>query len=244
MVTKAHILAEIKRTAEANGGRPLGRARFEAETGIKASDWSGKYWINWSEIIREAGYAPNQLTRSLDDAGILEKYAQYACDLGHLPVAGELRLRRRTDRTFPSHGVFSRFGTKAELVARVREYCRSNAVHSDVIHLCGEYLSQAQREPSSEPECPPEAIGYVYLNKVRFKGRWLYYIGRTDSLGRRENEHYRKFQNLKPIHAIPTPHPPAAEKYWHARFAAKRVHNSIFDLSKSDVAAFKKCKSM
>ena len=55
MVTKAHILDEIELTAEANGGQALGRLRFYAETGIKETDWSGKYWVRWSDALREAG---------------------------------------------------------------------------------------------------------------------------------------------------------------------------------------------
>src|SRR5690606_34472585 len=37
-VTKAHILNEIKRTADANGGVPLGWRRFSNETGINLDD--------------------------------------------------------------------------------------------------------------------------------------------------------------------------------------------------------------
>jgi hypothetical protein len=36
---KEEILAEMKRTAEENGGKPLGKGRFETATGIGASDW-------------------------------------------------------------------------------------------------------------------------------------------------------------------------------------------------------------
>ena len=43
MITKAHILAEIARTAKANKAVPLGARRFYTETGIKQTDWLGKY---------------------------------------------------------------------------------------------------------------------------------------------------------------------------------------------------------
>jgi hypothetical protein len=51
VIDKAHILDEIRRTAKANGGAPLGRARFEDETGIRAADWYGKHWRSWGEAV-------------------------------------------------------------------------------------------------------------------------------------------------------------------------------------------------
>jgi len=41
-MNKRHILDEIKRTAAANGGVPLGISRFSQETGLKDSDWRCK----------------------------------------------------------------------------------------------------------------------------------------------------------------------------------------------------------
>ncbi len=67
IVTKAHILDEIKRTADANGGQPLGRQRFYAEIGIKEADWSGRYWVRWSEALRDAGYSPNRFQSAYDE---------------------------------------------------------------------------------------------------------------------------------------------------------------------------------
>lgn len=53
-VTKLHILREIKRTTQANGGTPLRRLQFESETGIKRYDWFGVYWARWSDAVRES----------------------------------------------------------------------------------------------------------------------------------------------------------------------------------------------
>ena len=58
---KEYVLAEIRRTAEANGGVALGRLRFEGETGIHEHDWRGRYWARWSDAVSEAGLEPNLL---------------------------------------------------------------------------------------------------------------------------------------------------------------------------------------
>lgn len=51
-MNKQHILAEIARIASRNGGVALGRERFFQETGIKESDWLGKYWARWSDAVK------------------------------------------------------------------------------------------------------------------------------------------------------------------------------------------------
>ena len=43
-MSKAHILAEIRRTTAENGGVPLGSKKFEKETGIKSTEYVGKLW--------------------------------------------------------------------------------------------------------------------------------------------------------------------------------------------------------
>jgi hypothetical protein len=112
-MNKAHILQEIQRTAAINGGTPLGSRRFTAETGIREADWLGKFWARWSDALREAGFAPNQLQGAYDTTELLEKYARLAQELGRLPTANDLRLKDRVDPDYPNQKVFERLGTKA-----------------------------------------------------------------------------------------------------------------------------------
>jgi hypothetical protein len=69
---REEILAEMKRTAEENGGKPLGTARFEQVTEIRKADWL-PYWSRFGDIQRDAGFEANQLNAAYDDAFLLEK---------------------------------------------------------------------------------------------------------------------------------------------------------------------------
>jgi hypothetical protein len=121
MYTREHILAEIKRTAEENGGSPLGQARFYKETGIKQSDWLGKHWARWSNALQEAGYPPNQWQGAYATTFLMERLAELSREIGHFPAKAEIQLKTHRDGNFPSANVFQRLGTKAELAAKLYE---------------------------------------------------------------------------------------------------------------------------
>lgn len=71
-MTGAFILSEIKRFAADNEGEAPGRLRFAALTGIKQSDWLGRFWVRWNDAIAEAGLQPNQMQGAFDSADLLK----------------------------------------------------------------------------------------------------------------------------------------------------------------------------
>ncbi len=140
-MNKSFILDEIRRTAEANGGKPLGRQAFASETGIKEYVWN-QHWARWSLALAEAGFAANRLTGRLKITELLEKYATLAREIGRLPSGGDLRFKHHADLQFPSKNTFEcRFGGKAALVRKLIEYCRHNNNYPTVFGMCQAYLT-------------------------------------------------------------------------------------------------------
>lgn len=236
MMTKDDILTEIRRTATANGGLPLGQARFLAATGIKQTDWIGRYWIRWSDALQEAGFVPNQLQGARTDDDVLGHLAVFVGELGRFPVSNEIKLRARTDPGFPWHNTFAKFGRKADLVARLERYCRERGNHP-VADICAAAAKPILRERL--PKQGSTRVGYVYL--VQHGSRREYKIGRTNNSLRREGELRTELPEiLSPIHTIATDDPSGVERYWHMRFSDKRKNGEWFALNAEDVQAFKK----
>ena len=237
---KQHIIQEIRRTAAANDGVPLGQSRFFVETGIKVADWSGKYWARWGDALLEAGFSPNKLMQRTDDSLIVEKVVALTRELGRLPTKAEMQLKRRADRSFPSHGTVARLGTKQELIARALDFCRRIDGYKDVERiLAGSIVAQSTE--SAEIPSVESNEGYVYLIR---SGRF-YKIGRTNALGRRQRELAIQLpEKAVPVHSIRTDDPIGIEAYWHKRFEAKRRNGEWFELSAAEVHAFKRRKFM
>jgi hypothetical protein len=234
-MTKQHILTEIKRTAV--GKRALGRDRFFQETGIKSADWEGKYWIRWSDAVREAGFAPNEMSAAYDNAYLLDKLVVLIRELRHFPVKAEFQLKTRSDPSFPNQKTFSRFGSKTQIAACVADYSRARTGYDDVIAACDAIRPVNAKEQKLELSGNSETFGFVYL----FKSGRHFKLGRSNSVGRREYELKLQLPE-KPVkvHEIRTDDPLGIETYWHNRFAPKRRGGEWFDLTTADVRAFKR----
>ncbi len=237
---KNGILQEIKRTAAANGGQPLGTARFREETGIKDSDWFGRYWRAWGDALREAGFRPNAMQAAYDREGLARVLLDCIRELGRFPAKADLLLKRRSAPSFQSHNVFTRaFGTKRESALKLLTFSRDNGGYEDLAAILEPLASSAGKHvPASEAQVP-ETVGYVYL--VRHGSRREYKIGKTINPIRREGEIGIELpMKVEPEHLIKTDDPSGVERYWHTRFASKRMNGEWFSLSTQDVRAFKK----
>jgi len=239
---KQHILREIQRTAKANAGVPLGREKFLQETGIKESDWSGIHWARWGDALREAGFTANELQSAHDEDYLLERYVALIREVSRVPVAMELRLKRRSDPSFPSHNTFARFGTKQQLIAKAIEFCRSRGGLDDVEQICQAQVAAPTTDREEAYESVNDEFGFVYL--LHFGGD-EYKIGCSNNVERR----FREIKTQMPydgkiIHAIKTGDPEGIEAYWHQYFKDKRLKGEWFKLSASDIKYFKKRKLM
>lgn len=236
MTDKNDILAEIKRLAARAGGKPPGVGVFERETGVRRDDWFPHLWLRWGEALSEAGYTPNKLQSAYTSDFLAEKYIALVRELGHIPVKGELLRKAKADKSFPSNGVLYKDGKEA-LLKLVVNYCESHPGYDDVLTLCRNELTDSSSHTAERKD--KIQTGFVYLMK---SGRY-YKIGRTVSVGSRERQLAIKIP-VPPttIHKIETDDPVGVEAYWHRRFAEKRGEGEWFDLSREDVAAFKRWK--
>ena len=239
VLTKQHILAEIRRTAEANGGLPLGRTAFLKVTGIREIDWRGRYWSKWGEAISEAGYTPNELNPKTDKTLLFQRVIELTSQLGHFPTQAELQIAKRNDATFPSKDVIEKLGVKRQRMLLLLQFCEENGNPEPATSI----LRSSVPAPIDE-ETPVDGKvlqGFVYMLRV---GKH-YKIGRTNDLTRRTGELGIQLpERADFVHSIRTDDMIGIEAYWHQRFADRRLNGEWFSLTASDVRAFKSRKSM
>jgi Meiotically up-regulated gene 113 len=241
-LTKDQVLGEIRRTAAENGGVALGRSAFFAATGIRESDWIGRWWTTWGAAVREAGLEPQRLNPRLDDELVLHAAARIVQKYGRFPTAAEIRLECNADPALPSHNTFRRFGGLGGLRTRLGKFAAECGL-SDVVAA----LPDHGGETVAGGPCPnnvataPLSDGFVYLIK---SGRH-FKIGKANSVEVRHRQLKIQLpQAAEVIHRIKTDDPYGIEAYWHHRFADKRLNGEWFGLSADDIKAFKRRKFM
>jgi hypothetical protein len=202
------------------------------------SDWYPHIWLRWGDALEEAGFEANRLAEKIDADVVLDRYVAFIRELGRVPLNAELKVKAKGDPTFPSHGVFDKFGGKAALLAATRERAERIGA-ADVLAVLPN--ATAVTETSDLGSAKRIRTGFVYLMK---SGRH-FKIGRSNSVGRREWELGIKIP-IPPttIHYIETDDPIGVEAYWHRRFADKRGEGEWFNLVPDDIASFKRWKKI
>ena len=240
-MNKTDILAEIRRTTDANGGVPLGRERFEQQTGIKESMWSGKHWSRWGDALREAGFSPNMMNQPHPIESLVRPLAELALELGHFPTQPEMNLKRRNDPTFPSpDSIRRRLGQKSSLAERLLEFSKSHQEFKAVEVICLPHIKRGTDDRQDVMDSDLNA-GHIYL--LRHGNE--YKIGRSTDPTRRYKEiRVQMPLDAEEVHVIETDDTVGIEAYWHNRFADKRLNGEWFRLTAQDVSAFKRRKKM
>ncbi|MFA5293075.1 MAG: GIY-YIG nuclease family protein [Phycisphaerae bacterium] len=234
---KKHIIDEIIRTAKENNGKPLGSGKFARITGIKESDWYGKYWAKWGDALKEAGFKPNKLKSAYDEDFLIECVISLIREINKFPTSGELQLKSYNTEGFPAHKTFRRLGQKTKMVRKILAYCKDKSKYQDVIEICKEISDSSEKIEKSDTGKDNLKFGYVYL----MKSGGYYKIGKSNCVEKRNYEIGIKLpEELKIIHKIKTDDPTGIEAYWHNRFADKRKRGEWFDLSNSDIKIFKR----
>jgi hypothetical protein len=233
-ITKQDILDAIRQTAKENGGVPLGRERFERETGIKEYDFH-KYWPTLGEAQREAGFTANELNPAHSEEFLFESVIALMRELKRFPTNPDLTVKKNKDQTFPSPSSITRRGSKKDIATKISEYATQKG-YSDIVELCRAVIENGNEEKEVD-DSKIEALGEVYL----FKSGRYYKIGKTNDTVRRGSElRIQLPERMDLIHSIKTDDPSGIEAYWHRRFEAKRMNGEWFDLSATDIKAFKR----
>lgn len=242
---KDRILDEIRRTAQANGGTALGHRKFATETGITPAEWRGKYWVRWSDAVKESGLRSNSRDVAYSEEYLITRLLGLTRELGHVPLDAELRIKARNDPTFPSDRPFRRMGPKSGWTAKMLALAQGDAQYADLVPLLAQDVASSDEAASADldgaSESKQEVVGFVYMLRSgkHFK------IGKTNAVGRRERELAIQLpERADTVHVIKTDDPSGIEAYWHRRFADRRKNGEWFELRPEDVRAFKRRKFM
>ncbi|ASL16252.1 GIY-YIG nuclease family protein [Mycobacterium intracellulare] len=243
-VDKPTVIRAIQRLAEENGGVSVGRDRFVAETGLPEYLFQGRLWINWSEAVREAGYEPNPFgVARLDDDHLLWQLAELTRKLGKFPTKANIRMEGRTNSSFPSATTFGvRIGTKSQQITALRAFIERTPEFTDIAAMLPAIASEPILElaESNDEHATQPVPGHVYLVK---SGKF-HKIGRSNDHGRRTYEIGLQLPDkLEVVHTIETDDAVGIEHYWHERFRNRRRNGEWFQLTKADVAAFRRRRS-
>ncbi len=245
MFKKKDIIKKLQEWSAEHGGKTPGESRFFEDTEVGITDRS-KYWINWGELVKDAGLTPNKFdkTKYTEDQ-LCELFIETIRENGKWPTRGILHVKHHSKPSFPDSATFYyKLGLTENLAKKIIVFTKNKKNYKDVIDICNSVVERYGKEKNqSENLDKTSNHGWVYLLKTTFRGKDGYKIGNTNDLKRREKELNQPSNDQSILHAIETDDPFGVEKYWHTRFESKLYkNNEWFLLNRSDIRAFKRWK--
>ncbi|TXH18788.1 MAG: GIY-YIG nuclease family protein [Mycobacterium sp.] len=241
---KEAVIRAIQRLATENGGVPVGRERFVAETGFRTYLWEGRHWATWGDAVREAGYEPKGLNqRQHTDDELMTRLALLTRKIGRFPTIAQMRMERRQNPDFFAERVIDRrFGDRAAQLVALRAFIERTPEFADLTVLLPIVADDPVPDSTdtNDADAAQPVPGHVYLIR---SGKY-HKIGRSNDHGRRTYEIGLQLpEKLEVVHTIETDDAVGIERYWHERFRDRRRNGEWFLLAKADVAAFKRRRS-
>lgn len=143
--------------AENNGGK----AQFHKETGITESDWYGKLWLRWNDVVADAGLVPNEMQAGISNEHVLDRYAEACRHCGKPPSKAELRFYVQKTHGFISPNTFANhFGSRDAVISALRDRAVERGEH-DLIAILPEVSSPQVSQ--DEARLTTMRDGWVYL---------------------------------------------------------------------------------
>jgi hypothetical protein len=130
-----------------------------------------------ADALKEAGFEPNKWQGKSEVNFIFEKFIEAMRHCKRIPASMDLRMYGRTHLDFPNEKTFhAYFGSKAKLLANLRNWVADKPEYNDVADILG---AKADEAKSSRPN---EGLVYLVRSGLHYK------IGRSDQLERRMKE--------------------------------------------------------
>ncbi len=136
------------------------------------------------------------------------------------------------------------FATKRDWVLALISYCEGKPNYIDVVEHCNGFLNDASStETMTLDEHSDTHQGFVYLALLKVGREKRYKIGKATSPNRRMGQIQLQLpERMELLHSIHTDDAFGIEGYWQRRFANKCTNGEWFELTATDVRAFKKRK--
>ncbi|KKS98531.1 MAG: hypothetical protein UV73_C0001G0052 [Candidatus Gottesmanbacteria bacterium GW2011_GWA2_43_14] len=239
MWTKQDIIKELQRYAKEIGKTPSQKVFFDnTEVGIYDRM---RFWPNYGELVREAGLTPNEFDKTkYNHDQLCRLFIRMVRDGGKWPTRGILDVKHHSDLSFPDSSTFyKKLGLTSELAKTILKFVGDKRGYKDIVDICNIVIRENEdiNFPAEEGVVP----GYIYLGKQNGS----YKIGKSKNPNRRrEDITLLGSEPFELVHEIKTDDMNGVEKYWHERFKSRHKRGEWFNLTRTDISAFKQWKKI